>query len=72
MENKNAALESIIERITLKGGVIGSCAKLYANDKDLAKRFIIELAEQTYIDDFVGFFGEALVNDIQTFALNSS
>lgn len=62
----------ILKRIIERGGLVARCARMYVHDDILTRQFIIELSEQCHLDEFKGYFGKELVNDINNFVLNSS
>lgn len=63
MEKSEYALE-LLDRIIEKGGLIGSCAKMYANNVTLADNFIRECKEQCHNKMTEEYWGEDLVADI--------
>lgn len=68
-ENKRA---EILTRIISKGGLLGSCAKIYINDKVKAHQFILECSEQCHHSLIINHFGEELVADIIKYCKNSN
>ena len=54
----------ILQEIISKGGLLGTCAKLYLNDEIMGHNFIIECSEQCHIDFTTEYFGKKLVMDI--------
>lgn len=54
----------ILTRIINKGGLYGHCAKLYLNDGEIAKKFIIECSEQRHNESLVDFWSKRLTQDI--------
>lgn len=54
----------LIIRIIGKGGLIGECAKLYINDAEKRKWFIMECSEQCHNKSMRNYLGEQLTNDI--------
>lgn len=55
---------NILIRIIQKGGLYGRCAKLYVNDIETAKQFIIECSEQCDKETLINFWGKQLTTDI--------
>lgn len=62
----------ILNRIISRGGLLGSCAKLYINDKVKAHQFILECSEQCHHLLIINYFGEKLVADIVKYSKNSN
>ena len=56
-------LNSIIE----KGGLMASCAKIYAHDKSLSDQFIRECYSHCDIPEVEGFWGDELVNRMKDY-----
>ncbi|MBI2723108.1 MAG: hypothetical protein HYX39_13120 [Bacteroidetes bacterium] len=54
----------ILTQIISKGGLIGSAAKFYLNDKEKTDKFILECAEQCHSKNAVNLWGEELVKEI--------
>lgn len=71
MENKPTEFHSILERVSIKGGLIGACASIYIHDEKLGKKFIVELSEMCIVEDYRTFLGDKLVRDINEYVLNS-
>ena len=69
MENKPEDYHTILQKIIIKGGLMGSCAKMYINDEELAKQLIYELSEMCKSEYYCAFLGDDLVNDIKGFVL---
>lgn len=57
----------ILNDIISKGGLMAACAKIYINDKEKAKEFIIECAEMC--DSYVAkkHWGNQLIRDINQY-----
>lgn len=54
----------ILQQIIEKGGLYGRCAKMYQNDGETAKQFIIECSEQCDKETLIDFWGKRLTQDI--------
>ena len=55
---------SILKAIISKGGLMGSCAKIYLDDEMMGHRFIIECSDQCHTALIAEYFGSELVSDI--------
>lgn len=58
----------ILETVIARGGLLGLCAKQYINDEQLAKRYIIELADQCHFPNVQRLWGRRLVNSVVLFS----
>lgn len=56
----------IIEKIILKGGVIGRLAK-YALEDNLVEEFILECKENVEAEEIQRFWGEELISAIRSY-----
>lgn len=54
----------ILHQIISKGGLYGSCAKLYLNDSMKSHQFLLECSEQCHHQSLIDFFGNELIEDI--------
>lgn len=54
----------ILTEIISKGGLLGTCAKLYLHDELMGHKFILECSEQCHIDFTSEYFGKELVTEI--------
>jgi hypothetical protein len=61
---------SILKEIIRKGGVIGSCGKLYVCDEALATKYIIECSNQLHSESVRKLWGESLVKQIAHYGQN--
>lgn len=55
---------NILKAIISKGGLMGSCAKIYLNDEVMGHQFIIECSEQCHTQLTTEYFGSELVSEI--------
>ena len=55
---------SILKAIISKGGLLGSCAKIYLNDEVMGHQFIIECSNQCHTVLIAEHFGSELVSEI--------
>lgn len=69
MENLEAS--TILEKIILKGGMMGRIANLYKSDPILIDQFIRECSEQCHHTSAIQQWGEVLVSEIKTYAENT-
>lgn len=54
----------ILTQIIRKGGLMGSVAKIYLNDKEKTDKFILECAEQCHNKNAINLWGEELTKEI--------
>lgn len=66
MENLKAS--TILEKIILKGGMMGRIAELYKHDPILKDQFIRECSQQCHHKSAIQQWGEVLVSEIKTYA----
>lgn len=59
---------SILKAIISKGGLIGSCAKIYLNDEVMGHQFILECYEQCHTQLTIEYFGSELVSEIEKYS----
>jgi hypothetical protein len=57
----------LLERIINKGGIMGSCAKMYIYNKELANEFILECYYQCHNNSATQLWGEELIIDIRNY-----
>lgn len=57
----------IIKCIIDKGGLYGRCAELCVRDSKKSHSFIIECSEQCHHQSLIDFFGEELVEKINSY-----
>jgi hypothetical protein len=58
---------TILKRIILKGGVIGSAGKLYISNEILAGQFVIECSMQLHTETMKTLLGKDLVEQIEAY-----
>ena len=59
---------SILKAIISKGGLMGSCAKIYLDDEVMGHQFIIECSEQCHTQLTNEYFGSELVSQIAKYS----
>ncbi len=66
--NTETIRKEILARIIEKGGLYGSCAKLYFNDSYKSHLFLIECSEQCHHTSLIEFFEDELIFDILNYS----
>lgn len=64
LQNIDKIRIDILIRIIKKGGLYGSCAKLYFNDSYKSHLLLLECSEQCHHLSLIEFWGEELIFDI--------
>jgi hypothetical protein len=58
---------ALLKKIINKGGLIGSCGKLYVFDEGLATQYIIECSKQLHSEAIRNLWGKKLVEQIESY-----